>query len=76
MAKRSPETLDDLLLRNGESLDAFAKRSGVPRYTLFRLREGKVDRPRIATIAAIAAGLRLDVARVRAAIEASRAAAN
>jgi len=71
VAKRR-ETLDDLLLRNGVSYDAFAKDSGVPRFTLFRLREGLVQRPRIATLAAIAKALGVDVARVRAACEASR----
>ena len=75
MAKRPPETLDDLLLRNGQSLDAFAERSGVPRFTLFRLRSGQIKRPQIATLTALAAALKVDVARVRAACEASRDAA-
>lgn len=74
MAKRPPETLDDLLLANGESLDSVSERSGLPRFTLLRLRQGKIARPRITTLAAIARALKVDPARVRAAIEASRAA--
>lgn len=64
-------TLHDLLVRNGESLDAFAARAGVPRFTLYRLREGKIRKPRITTLRAVAAGLKLDVAVVEAACKAS-----
>jgi len=69
---RRRETLDDLLLANGEGLDAFAKRTGIPRFTLYRLREGKVETPRIDTVVRLAKALGVEPARVRAAIEASR----
>lgn len=75
MAKRSPETLDDLLLHQGEPITAFAKRAGVPAFTLLRLRKGEIETPRIATLTRLAAAFDVDVERIRAACEASRAAA-
>lgn len=76
MAKRRRETLDDLLTCHGVGLTAFAKAAGIPAFTLYRLREGLVERPRIATLTAIAAALGIDVERVRAACAASRAASS
>lgn len=74
MAKRR-ETLDDLLLDCGEGLTAFAKRAGIPPFTMRRLRHGEIETPRIVTLTKIAKALGVEPARVRAAIEASRAAA-
>lgn len=69
------ETLDDLLLRNGEAITAFAKRAGIPAFTMLRLRKGEIETPRIATLTRLAEALKLDVERVRDACAASRAAA-
>lgn len=72
---RKAETLDDLLLHTGETYDAFAERAGVTRRALLSLRLGQVENPRRATLLALAVALKVDVERVRAACEASRAAA-
>jgi predicted transcriptional regulator len=75
VAKRR-DTLDDLLLRNGDGITAFAKNAGIPAFTLLRLRRGDIEAPRIATLTKLAKALGVDVARVRAACEASRDAAS
>lgn len=69
------ETLDDLLDAAGLPLSVFAKRAKIDPTSLLALRRGTVDRPRVATVTKLAAALKVDVARVRAACEASRAAA-
>lgn len=75
MAKRKrAETLDDLLRRHGVPVTEFAKRAGIPAFTLLRLRKGERV-PRIATLTKLANALGLDPLRVAAAIEASRVAA-
>ena len=68
------ETFDDLLSENGENMSEFEARSGIPRFTVYRIRKGWVV-ARIDTVAALAKALRLPRARVAAAIEASRTAA-
>lgn len=73
MTKRR-ETLDDLLLNCGQGYTAFAKRVGIPPFTLRRLRSGDVTTPRIDTLTKLAKALDISPARIRAAIEASRAA--
>ena len=75
MAKRR-ETLDDLLLHCGDGLTEFAKRAGIPAFTLYRLRRGEITTPRIATLRKLASALGTEPSIVRAACEASRAAAN
>lgn len=72
---RKRRTLDDLLLATGETYDAFAERSGVPRYTLYRLRSGDIEKPRRSTLHRLAAALGVSVEAVRDAIAASRDAA-
>lgn len=70
------ETLDDLLapiLADGR-VTAFAVRAGLRPYTLLRLRQGIGSRTHAGTVAVLARSLRVSQARVRAAIEASRAA--
>lgn len=76
-AKRRPETFDDLLnaCAPGESFQDFAARAGVTDRTLLTFRKGGGVRPHRTTLAAIAGALKVEPARVRAAIEASRAAA-
>jgi predicted transcriptional regulator len=73
VAKRR-ETLDDLLLNCGQGYTAFAKRAGIPPFTLRRLRSGDIATPRIATLTKLAKALDVSPARIRAAIAASRAA--
>ncbi len=71
------ETLDDLLaavIADGR-VTAFATRAGIRPYTLLRLRRGIGGRTHAGTVAVLARSLRVSQDRVRAAIEASRAAA-
>jgi DNA-binding Xre family transcriptional regulator len=77
MAKRPAETLDDLLADaiQSRATTAFAARAGISPFTLLKLRSGQTSRVHLATINGIAKALGVDPARVRAAIEASRAAA-
>jgi len=70
------ETMDDLLapvIADG-GLTALAEKAGIRPYTLLRLRQGQGTRTHQGTVVALARALRLPAARVRAAIEASRAA--
>ena len=66
------EKFDDLLdaLATGESLGALAARAGVASRTLWRWRTGQSPRPQLGALALVAAALRCDVARVRAAVTA------
>ena len=67
------DTVDDLLAAVGLSLEDFARKAGVTRRTLFAARTGgPVAR---ITVAKLAKALRISAAAVRAAIAASRAAA-
>lgn len=70
-----PETLDDLLLAVGLPLGDVAEQSGLDPKSLLKLRRGTVASPRIATLAALSKVLKVTPERVRAAIAASRAAA-
>jgi hypothetical protein len=75
---KRPETLDDLLavaLRDGHGLTEWCTENGLDPRTVWRLRNGKVAKPHLGTVSVLAAGLKLDLERVRAAIAASRAAA-
>lgn len=77
MAKRRTETLDDLLaavVAEGRLTD-FAKGAGLSPWTLLRLRNGEGSRTHRGTVLGLAKALGVDPARVRAAIQASRAAA-
>jgi transcriptional regulator with XRE-family HTH domain len=71
------ETFRELLLarRVGASNNDFADRAGISARALADLLAGRVDRPRRATLLALAAALRVSPSRVEAAIAASRAAA-
>ena len=71
----TPETLDDLLYSVGIPLHVIEKRAKTSSRALLALRKGETATPRIGTVAKIAKALGVDVARVRAACEASRAAA-
>lgn len=79
-AKRKPvppaETFADLLdaVAPGEGWAAFARRAGVSSRTVWRLRRGEGIEPYRGTLHALAQALNVPEARVRAAIEASRAA--
>lgn len=77
MPKAEPETVDDLLADwiAGSRLTELSARSGLRPWTILRLRNGEGSRTHAGTVLALAKALRLPVARVRAAIEASRAAA-
>ena len=78
MPKRRPETLDDLLadrIPPGTGILEWGQTAGIPQRTLLRLRRGLVAKPHLGTVTLLAAALRVDVPRVRAAIDASRAAA-
>lgn len=74
---KKPETLDDLLapVIAAGKLTAFARRAGIRPWTLLRLRQGAGTRTHTGTVAVLARSLRMPVERVRAAIDASRAAA-
>lgn len=65
---RKRDTLDDLLLRHGVGVTAFCESAGIPPFSLRRLRQGRVDRPRIATLVRIAQALGVSPERVRAAV--------
>mgnify|MGYP002777802378 CR=1 FL=1 len=69
------ETLDDLIDSAGIPLMDLAKRAKIDPKSLLSLRNGAIDRPRVGTIAKLAKALGVEPARVRAACEASRAAA-
>lgn len=71
------ETLDQLLLAKkvGGDFRDFAAIAGISVRALLDLRTGAVERPRRATVLALAAALKVPPARVEAAIAASRAAA-
>jgi transcriptional regulator with XRE-family HTH domain len=69
------ETLDALIDAAGVPLTTLAKRAKIDPTSLRMLRLGQVARPRVSTVAKLAAALKVDVARVRAACEASRDAA-
>jgi len=68
------ENLDDLLDAVGLSIAVVAKRSGTSPRAILGLRRGEIARARATTVAKLAKALRVDPVRVRAAIEASRAA--
>lgn len=68
------ETLNDLLDAAGMTMDAVAKRAGISLRALLSLRSGTVEVARAKTVGGLAKALRIPAARVRAAIEASRAA--
>lgn len=80
MARRRPETLDDLLrpLIDADRLTKWCREvAGLRPWTVLRLRRGDGVRVHKGTVMALVAGLRAegieaDEARVRAAIEASR----
>lgn len=77
MAKRR-ETLSDLIgaaAAPGETMTAWCKRVGVPVRTVHRLMS-EDSAPRMGTVTLLAAALGVDAATVRAAITASRAAAD
>lgn len=69
------ETLDDLLYSVGLPLHIVEKRAKTSSRALLALRKGEIATPRVGTVAKLAHALGVDPARVRAAIEASRAAA-
>lgn len=77
MAKRRAETLQDLVssvAETGESLRDWCARVDYPERTFFRLTSDTTS-PRMGTVTLLAGKLGVDPARVRAAIDASRAAA-
>ncbi len=67
------ETLDDLLDAAGVPLTVLAKRAKMSARALLGLRNGEVARARVGTVSKLAKALKVGPARVRAAIEASRA---
>ena len=69
------ETLDDLIDAAGLPLMELAKRAKVDPKSILALRQGTVERARVSTVSKLAKALGTDTARVRAAIDASRAAA-
>lgn len=83
MARRKPETLDDLLqpIIAADRLTAWCTDvAGIRPWTMLRMRQGQSSRTHKGTILAIVAGLKAegieaDAARVEAAIAASRDAA-
>jgi hypothetical protein len=77
--KRRSETLEDLLAERipaGTGILEWGESAGVPQRTLLRLRRGLIAKPHLGTVTMLAAALKVDAARVRAAIDASYAAAN
>lgn len=70
---RPPETIQELIDARGLSLGDLAKMAKLSLRALLKLRNGEVDSPRVTTVAQLAKALKVDPARVRAAIEASRA---
>lgn len=77
MAKDAPETVDVLLARVAPDVhyEAIAERAGISPRSLWAMRTGRHGRTNRSTVAALAAALKVDVARVIAAVDASRAAA-
>jgi hypothetical protein len=83
MARRKPETLDDLLrpILDADRFTSWCEDvAGIRPWTMLRLRQGTGSRTHKGTILAIVAGLKAegieaDADRVEAAIAASRAAA-
>jgi hypothetical protein len=78
MARRKRETLDDLLkpiLAEGRFTSWCNTVAGVRPWTVLRWRRGIGGRVHTGTVLAVAQALGVPPARVRAAIEASRAAA-
>lgn len=78
VARRPPETLADLIAAKAptETREQFAARSGVSPRQIRNLCSGSSgQRPFTPTVTKLANALGVDPARVRAAIEASRAAA-
>lgn len=73
MARR--ETLQELIDARGLALGELAKAAGMADSGLRKLLRGGVTVPRVATVAGLAKALGVTPARVRAAIEASRTAA-
>ena len=75
MSGERPETLQDLLDLAGLTLLTLARRSKVDERTIRLLRDGLVQKARSTTVSGLAKALKMDPYRVRAAIEASRDAA-
>lgn len=75
MSGERPETLQDLLDLAGLTLLTLARRSKVDERTIRLLRDGLVQKARSTTVSGLAKALKMDPSRVRAAIEASRDAA-
>lgn len=75
--KAAAETFDELLdaLAPGEQLQAFADRAGVANRTLWRWRTGQAPRPQRGALSLVAAALKCDISRVRAAVMESSARA-
>lgn len=69
------KTLNDLIDARGLSIGEVAKRAKIAPFSLKKLRNGLVANARPTTVSRLAKVLGVDPARVRAAIEASRAAA-
>lgn len=71
------ETLDGMFdrLAPGEGWEAFAARAGIDSRTVLRLRKGELKRPARSSLAKIATALSVPIDELRAAVDASRAAA-
>lgn len=67
------QTLQDLIDSSGLSLGEVSERSGLAPHSIRKLRLGLVTTARSTTVSRLAHALRVPAARVRAAIEASRA---
>jgi transcriptional regulator with XRE-family HTH domain len=68
------ETLDRLIYLRGLPVTKLAKLARMSPRAVLDLRNGLVERPRVGTVAKLAKALGVDVGRVLAACEASRAA--
>lgn len=78
MVRREPEpreTLRQLIDNAGMSMAKLAKKARIDPKTLRGMRDGLWDTPRVESVARLAKVLGLEPTRVRAACEASRAAA-
>lgn len=75
MAETLRDLIKPILDAKGWTLLVLAKRAKMSPAGLRKLRDGQVEEARGPTVKALAKALGLDPARVRAAIEASRAAA-
>lgn len=77
VGKRRTETVEDLLrpVLEARTLTAWCQEAGVRPWTILRWRKGVGGRVHTGTVLAVAQALGVPPARVRAAIEASRAAA-